>query len=114
MMLALADLVGIKLPFLPRDLYQSLIIVAIERWSKCYSSLKCLERTIPATHQQWDTIRKLRTSYTKGVQASGASNALVTSVCGGEGKDYQRLSDDPCASLWFMRFVTGCMQTRMD
>jgi len=59
-------------------------------------------------HQQWDTLRKLRTAYGNAVRASAEANASVTSVSDGEGKNYQRLSDDPCASLWFMRFLSGC------
>jgi hypothetical protein len=60
-------------------------------------------------HQQWDTIRKLRTAYGNQVRASGVYNASVELMCDGEGKNYQRLSDDPCTSMWFMRFLTGCM-----
>jgi hypothetical protein len=60
------------------------------------------------THQQWDTIHKLRTAYGNQVRASGASNASVWLLCNGEGKNYQRFSDDPRAFMWFMRFLTGC------
>jgi hypothetical protein len=65
-----------------------------------------------STHQQWDAVRKLITAYGNAVRASGAANFSVLSVCDGKGKNHQRLSDDPCASLWFKRFVTGC-QRRM-
>ena len=55
--------------------------------------------TYHSPHQQWDTLRKLITAYGNSVQASGAANSSVLSMCDGEGKSYQRLSDDPCASL---------------
>jgi hypothetical protein len=61
-----------------------------------------------STHQQWDTIRKLRTAYGNQVRASGDANESVISMCDGEGKNYQRLNNDPCASMWFMRFLSGC------
>jgi hypothetical protein len=59
-------------------------------------------------HQEWETIRKLRTAYTNQVRSSGSANESALSMSDGDGKNYQRLSDDPCASLWFMRFLRGC------
>ena len=61
-----------------------------------------------SSHQQWDTIRKMKTAYGNQVRASGKANASVISMCDGEGKHYQRLNKDPCASMWFMRFLSGC------
>jgi hypothetical protein len=59
-------------------------------------------------HQEWETIRKMRTAYTNQVRSSKAANESALSMSDGEGKNYQRLSDDPCASLWFLKFLTGC------
>lgn len=106
-MLALADLVGIRPPIpAPGPL------PSFDHCGYGVAIAMLLKSRMPGTyhssHQQWDTVRKLRTAYGNGVRASGAANVSVTSVCDGEGKNYQRLSDDPCASLWFMRFVTGC------
>jgi hypothetical protein len=107
MMLTLADLVGIQPPIPAPGPLPSFdhcgYGVAVEMLLKSR-----MPGTYHSTHQQWDTVRKLRTAYGNGVRASGAANASVTSVVDGDGKNYQRLSDDPCASLWFMRFVTGC------
>jgi hypothetical protein len=61
-----------------------------------------------SSHQEWETIRKLRTAYTNQVRAGAAANAAVWSISDGDGKNYQRLSNDPCAALWFMRFLRGC------
>jgi hypothetical protein len=64
--------------------------------------------TYHTCHQEWETIRKMRTAYTNQVRASGSANASALSMSDGDGKNYQRISDDPCASLWFMRFLRGC------
>ena len=101
MMISLADLVVIRSPIpspgpLPAfDHCGNGVAVEVLLKSR-------MPGTYHSTHQQWDTIRKLQTAYTKGMRASGKANTSVTAVCDGEGKSHQRLSDDPCASLWFM------------
>jgi hypothetical protein len=107
MKLALADLVGTRPtipapgPLPPFD--HCGYGVAVEMLLKSR-----MPGTYHTTHQQWDTIRKLVTAYGNSVRASGSANSSVLSLSDGEGKNYQRLSDDPCASLWFKRFLTGC------
>ena len=59
-------------------------------------------------HQQWDTIRKLRTAYSNQVRASAEANRNALAVGDMEGKSSQRISADPCAALWFQRFMAGC------
>ena len=107
MKMAMADLLGTKptipapgpLPAFDHCGYG----VAVELLAKSR-----MPGTYHSTHQQWDTLRKLITAYGNSVRASGAANSSVLSMCDGEGKSYQRLSDDPCVSLWFKRFMTGC------
>ena len=60
------------------------------------------------SHQQWDTIRRLSVAYNNQVRASGAANSSSWSVGKSNGKQYSRICEDPCSSLWFSRFLTGC------
>jgi hypothetical protein len=60
------------------------------------------------SHKQWDTIRKLRSSYSNQVRASRAANAHTLSLADDKGTSYQRIALDPCGSLWFQRFMLGC------
>ena len=60
------------------------------------------------THKQWDTIRKLRSSYSNQVRASRAANSHTLSLADDKGTSYQRIALDPCGSLWFQRFMLGC------
>jgi hypothetical protein len=59
-------------------------------------------------HKQWDTIRKLRSSYSNQVRASRSANAHTLSLADDKGTSYQRMSVDPCGSMWFQRFLLGC------
>jgi hypothetical protein len=59
-------------------------------------------------YKQFDTIRRLKTGYGNQVRASGQANSVVTAIGDSDGKSYQRVCSDPCASIWFGRFVTGC------
>jgi hypothetical protein len=59
-------------------------------------------------YKQFDTIRRFKTAYGNQIRASGQANAMVTAVGDADGKSYQRICSDPCASIWFGRFVTGC------
>ena len=62
-------------------------------------------------HLQYDTIRKLRSSYSDFVRSSSAANYLTFSMGDYRG-NYQRLVTDPCGSLWFKRFMEG-LRNRM-
>jgi hypothetical protein len=59
------------------------------------------------THCQFDTIRKVRTCHANQVRASPQMNRVTLSM-GDQKGNYQRLTTDPCASMWFTRFVKGC------
>jgi hypothetical protein len=59
-------------------------------------------------YKQFDTIRGFKTCYGNQVRASGQANSVVTALGDADGKNYQRLCSDPCASVWFGRFITGC------
>jgi hypothetical protein len=60
------------------------------------------------SHKQWDTIRKLRSSYSNQVRASRSANSHTLSLADDTGTSYQRIALDPCGSLWFQRFMLGC------
>jgi len=59
-------------------------------------------------YKQFDTIRRFKTCYGNQIRASGQANAVVTAIGDSDGKSYQRVCSDPCASIWFGRFITGC------
>lgn len=60
-----------------------------------------------ASHQQFETIRKLRAGYANVYMSSlGGSYSLRT--VGGDKAKYT-LSDSPTQSLWFERFSQGCL-----
>ena len=61
-----------------------------------------------ASHMQWDTIRKLRASYSNQIRAAAVSNSITLTLSNNKGSGYERLTADPCGSLWFNRFMTGC------
>ena len=61
-----------------------------------------------ASHMQWDTIRKLRASYSNQIRAAAVSNSFTLTLSDNKGSGYERLTADPCGSLWFNRFMTGC------
>lgn len=58
-------------------------------------------------YTQWDTIRKLRTAASNQYRASGQAGGTELALCDDRGHA-QRLSFDPCASVWFIRFFIGC------
>ena len=58
-------------------------------------------------YKQWDTIRKIRSTYSNQVRASAISNFESLSLADNVGSSYQRLAPDPCGSLWFQRFMVG-------
>jgi hypothetical protein len=59
------------------------------------------------THLQFDTIRKLQSVYGNQVRSSPQSTKRVMALGDQKGR-YLRFSTDPCASLWFHRFLEGC------
>lgn len=60
-----------------------------------------------AEYTQWDTIRKIITAFTNQFRTSGQANSVEIALCDEQGHT-QRLSSDPCASVWFGRFFIGC------
>jgi hypothetical protein len=60
------------------------------------------------SHKQWDTIRKIRSTYSNQVRAAAIANFSSISLADTQGSSYQRLASDPCGSLWFLRFMAGC------
>lgn len=58
-------------------------------------------------YTQWDTIRKLRTAFSNHFRASSQASSVELTICDDRGHS-QRISTDPCASVWFGRFFIGC------
>jgi hypothetical protein len=58
-------------------------------------------------YMQWDTIRKIRTTFSNHARASPQAN-LVTTALGDERGQVQRLVSDKCSSYWFSKFFLGC------
>jgi hypothetical protein len=58
-------------------------------------------------HLQFDTIRKLHSAYGNQVRASPQATRTVMAL-GDQKGHYQRFATDPCASVWFHRFLEGC------
>jgi hypothetical protein len=61
-----------------------------------------------STHKQFDTIRRLRSSYSNQIRASAIANFTTLTLADNQGSTYSRLASDPCGSLWFQRFMVGC------
>lgn len=59
------------------------------------------------TYVQFATIRKQRAAYSNFVRAYPSHNHRNLGLGDIQGK-YQSLSDDPCSSLWFRKFILGC------
>ena len=60
------------------------------------------------THKQWDTKRKMRSTFSNQIWAAAISNFSSLTLADTQGSKYQRLAPDPCGSLWFQRFMVGC------
>jgi hypothetical protein len=60
-----------------------------------------------SVYKQFDTIRRFKTGYGNQIRASAQANSEVTAIGDADGKSYQRVCSDPCASIWFGRFITG-------
>jgi hypothetical protein len=59
-------------------------------------------------YKQFDTIGRYKSAFGNQVRASAAANSNALAIGDAEGKTYQRICLDPCASIWFSRFITGC------
>jgi hypothetical protein len=59
------------------------------------------------SHLQFDTIRKLQSAYGNQVRSSPQSTRTVMALGDQKGR-YLRFATDPCASMWFHRFLEGC------
>jgi hypothetical protein len=59
-------------------------------------------------YKQFDTIRRFKTAFGNQVRAEALANSNAMAIHDVEGKTYQRICSDPCASIWFSRFITGC------
>jgi hypothetical protein len=70
--------------------------------------LKSLEPGRYQEHQQFETIRKLRSSYSNLYMSSPQGAFSLRTVGGERAKHY--LTDSPTQSLWFERFCTGCLR----
>lgn len=60
------------------------------------------------SHKQFDTIQRLRSGFSNQFRASAVSNVNSWSFADKKGSNLQRLSMDPCGSIWFSRFMEGC------
>lgn len=60
------------------------------------------------SHKQWDTIRRVRSVYSNQFRASARGNATTLCLTDNKGANVQRMTMDPCSSLWFQRFTEGC------
>lgn len=60
------------------------------------------------THKQWDTVRKIRTSFSNQWRSAASANSFHLALTDDSGKERKRLDDDPCSSLWFSRWAIGC------
>jgi hypothetical protein len=58
-------------------------------------------------HVQFETIRKLRSVYGNQVRSSSQGNRQSLVMCDVKGR-YTRLTNDPCGSFWFSRWLEGC------
>jgi hypothetical protein len=69
--------------------------------------MKSLEPGKYASHQQFETIRKLRAAYSNAFMASLAGTGSLWTVGGDRAKYF--LTDSPTQSLFFERFSRGCL-----
>ena len=58
------------------------------------------------SYNQFETIRKLRSSYSSHVRSVPGRNVKQLSMVDHKGK-FTRLTTDKCGSLWFTRFMVG-------
>jgi hypothetical protein len=59
------------------------------------------------SHLQWDTVRKLRSSYDSFARISPQASSTVMALVDDRGQ-IQRFTQDPTSSYWFSRFLAGC------
>ena len=60
------------------------------------------------SHKKWDTIRRVRSVYSNQFRASARGNSTALCLTDNKGANVQRMTKDPCGSLWFQRFTEGC------
>ena len=60
------------------------------------------------SHKQWDIIRRIRSVYSSQFRASAKGNSTSLTLTDNKGANVQRMTRDPCSSLWFQRFTEGC------
>ena len=106
-MITHAEVLGLDGPFLSPG--------PLPNYDHCGYQVACLmvlasleEGRYSKDHLQWDTIRKFRSVFSNQVRASGIVNGKNWVLGDLDGKIYNRLSIDPCGSLWFSRFNEGC------
>ena len=58
------------------------------------------------SHLQFNTVRRLRSSYSNYIRASTLSSQSNLSIVDNKGR-YSHINKDPCGSLWFGRFMVG-------
>jgi hypothetical protein len=58
-------------------------------------------------HLQWDTVRKLRSSYALFSRISPQASTTVLALVDDQGQ-VQGFTQDPTSSFWFSRFLLGC------
>ena len=80
----------------------------MESRPKCSWRLKNLASSYSSLYKQFDTVRRYKTAFGNQVRASAQANGQALAIGDAEGKTYQRICSDPCASIWFSRFITGC------
>lgn len=64
------------------------------------------------SHKQFATVRQYRTAFSNQLRATAGQRGDQLVMSDHDGKGYNRLSSDPCGSLWFHRFMEG-MKRRM-
>lgn len=108
--LKLSESVGLEGPYV--------VTKALPQWDHCgyevaiqmvLASLK--PGKYSDVYTQWDTVRKYRTASSNQFRASSQAASQEVSLCDDKGHT-QRLSSDPCASVWFGRFFLHGLQTK--
>jgi hypothetical protein len=59
-------------------------------------------------HKQWDTVRRVWTVFTNQACLAGTANSSHIGIGDQDGKEFCRVVNDPCTSLWFTRWAEGC------
>ena len=105
--LSLSERLGLKGPFLHEGPMPSHDHCGFEIAVSMLLKSKDTNGKHSKSYLQFDTIRKLRSSYGSQVRASPQSNTVKLSLVDEKGY-YRRMVMDVCGSLWFSRFIEGC------